>query len=103
MAQGWNTVRVFISSTFRDMHAERDYLVRVVFPELLYGAGTDARQGTCPAGAASLGSCLVESVRGVRQVQPPEAREPCGAHEFAHGRLGEAESSEPSTAWFRQP
>jgi len=27
-------VRVFISSTFRDMHAERDYLVRTVFPEL---------------------------------------------------------------------
>ena len=28
------TVRVFISSTFRDMHAERDYLVRFVFPRL---------------------------------------------------------------------
>jgi len=28
------TVRVFVSSTFRDMHAERDYLVTVVFPEL---------------------------------------------------------------------
>lgn len=27
-------IRVFISSTFRDMHAERDYLSRVVFPEL---------------------------------------------------------------------
>jgi WD40 repeat protein len=34
MASGWTTVRVFISSTFRDMHAERDHLVRVVFPEL---------------------------------------------------------------------
>jgi tetratricopeptide (TPR) repeat protein len=34
MAQTWNTARIFISSTFRDMHAERDYLVRVVFPEL---------------------------------------------------------------------
>jgi len=34
MAQTWNTVRIFISSTFRDMHAERDHLVRVVFPEL---------------------------------------------------------------------
>lgn len=31
---GWRTVRIFISSTFRDMHAERDYLVKVVFPEL---------------------------------------------------------------------
>ncbi|MBN1571325.1 MAG: DUF4062 domain-containing protein, partial [Acidobacteria bacterium] len=27
-------VRVFISSTFKDMHAERDHLVTVVFPEL---------------------------------------------------------------------
>jgi hypothetical protein len=27
-------VRVFISSTIRDMHAERDHLVTVVFPEL---------------------------------------------------------------------
>jgi hypothetical protein len=27
-------VRVFISSTFCDMHAERDHLVTVVFPEL---------------------------------------------------------------------
>ncbi len=34
MAQTWQTARVFISSTFRDMHAERDYLVKVVFPEL---------------------------------------------------------------------
>ena len=30
----WRTVKVFISSTFRDMHAERDHLVRVVFPAL---------------------------------------------------------------------
>lgn len=28
------TLRVFISSTFRDMHSERDYLTRFVFPEL---------------------------------------------------------------------
>jgi len=30
----WNTIRIFISSTFRNMHAERDHLVKVVFPEL---------------------------------------------------------------------
>ncbi|XP_066483000.1 telomerase protein component 1 isoform X2 [Tiliqua scincoides] len=30
----WRTVRVFISSTFRDMHGERDLLIRSVFPEL---------------------------------------------------------------------
>ncbi|KAG9331111.1 hypothetical protein JZ751_020245, partial [Albula glossodonta] len=32
--QRWRAVRVFISSTFRDMHGERDVLVRSVFPEL---------------------------------------------------------------------
>ena len=30
----WQDVRVFISSTFRDMEAERDYLVKRVFPQL---------------------------------------------------------------------
>ena len=34
MPAAWRTIRVFISSTFRDMHAERDYLVKVVFPWL---------------------------------------------------------------------
>ena len=32
--QPWTTVRVFVSSTFRDMSAERDHLVRFVFPRL---------------------------------------------------------------------
>ena len=30
----WREIRVFISSTFRDMQAERDHLVRFVFPRL---------------------------------------------------------------------
>jgi hypothetical protein len=30
----WRTARVFISSTFKDMQAERDHLVRFVFPRL---------------------------------------------------------------------
>lgn len=30
----WEKVHVFISSTFNDMHSERDYLVKRVFPEL---------------------------------------------------------------------
>uniref|UniRef100_A0A8D0G6K1 NACHT domain-containing protein n=1 Tax=Sphenodon punctatus TaxID=8508 RepID=A0A8D0G6K1_SPHPU len=30
----WRSVRIFISSTFRDMHGERDLLLRSVFPEL---------------------------------------------------------------------
>jgi tetratricopeptide (TPR) repeat protein len=53
MAQNWRTIRVFISSTFRDMHAERDHLVKVVFPELrercaerqLYLVDVDLRWG----------------------------------------------------------
>jgi hypothetical protein len=31
MHLSWKAVRVFISSKFRDMHAERDHLVRFVF------------------------------------------------------------------------
>ena len=34
MQTTWKTVRVFISSTFRDMQSERDWLVRFVFPKL---------------------------------------------------------------------
>lgn len=34
MGSRWKTVRVFVSSTFRDFYAERDYLVKVVFPRL---------------------------------------------------------------------
>jgi hypothetical protein len=30
----WKTIRVFISSTFRDMQAGQDHLVRFVFPKL---------------------------------------------------------------------
>lgn len=30
----WKTVRLFISSTFADMHAERDYLIKSVIPKL---------------------------------------------------------------------
>jgi telomerase protein component 1 len=28
---GWRNVRIFLSSTFRDMHAERDHLIKVTF------------------------------------------------------------------------
>lgn len=34
MSSTWQSVRVFISSTFRDMHSERDWLVKRVFPAL---------------------------------------------------------------------
>ncbi|MCA9122286.1 MAG: DUF4062 domain-containing protein [Planctomycetaceae bacterium] len=34
MDNRWQDALIFISSTFRDMHAERDYLIKRVFPEL---------------------------------------------------------------------
>lgn len=34
MYNKWKDIKIFISSTFNDMHAERDYLVKNVFPEL---------------------------------------------------------------------
>ncbi len=34
MTTAWKSVCVFVSSTFGDMHAERDHLVTIVFPEL---------------------------------------------------------------------
>src|ERR1039457_2704865 len=34
MATADRTIRVFISSTFRDMQAERDHLVKFIFPQL---------------------------------------------------------------------
>src|ERR1039457_1916897 len=34
MSATWKTISLFISSTFRDMHAERDQLNRVVFPAI---------------------------------------------------------------------
>ena len=30
----WEDITVFISSTFNDMHAERDYIIKNVFPQL---------------------------------------------------------------------
>lgn len=38
--QKWKTIRIFISSTFKDMHGERDLIVRYVIPELKYRAKT---------------------------------------------------------------
>ena len=34
MSMQWEKVFIFISSTFNDMHAERDYLIKQVFPQL---------------------------------------------------------------------
>lgn len=34
LAPRWRNIRLFISSTFRDMHGERDLLMRSVLPAL---------------------------------------------------------------------
>jgi hypothetical protein len=34
MLGDWRTIRVFVSSTFRDMQAERDVLMKFVFPKI---------------------------------------------------------------------
>lgn len=71
---GERSIRVFIASTFRDMHAEHDVLNRVVFPELRKrcqqrGAdfiGVDLRWGVTEEeaqGAGALAVCLDEIER----------------------------------------
>lgn len=37
----WENVSIFISSTFNDMHAERDYLLKRVFPSSRNGVPLD--------------------------------------------------------------
>ena len=39
MAATWKTDLLFISSTFRDMHAERNQLNNIVFPDNLHVRG----------------------------------------------------------------
>lgn len=65
-------MRVFISSTFRDMHGERDVLVRSVFPELqrraapfcLHLQEVDLRWGVTEAESARAAEiCLQEVCR----------------------------------------
>jgi WD40 repeat protein len=77
MASTWKAVRVFISSTFRDMHAERDHLVKVVFPALrellekyrVYLIDIDLRWGVTREQAENdqvLGLCLEQ----IKECQP---------------------------------
>lgn len=64
----WQEVKVFISSTFKDMHGERDQLTRFVFPALqrrcaeihVHVTPVDLRWGVTATGddEATLGVCL---------------------------------------------
>ncbi len=93
MVQTWQTVRVFISSTFRDMHAERDWLVKVVFPELrermakrnLYLVDVDLRWGVTEE-EAKHGKALEVCLEEIEHCRP-----------FFIGILGERYGSISST------
>ena len=74
---GWETVRVFVSSTFRDMQAERDYLAKWVFPELRQWCAqwwislvdVDLRWGVHPE-AGLTGQFVGESLQAIDRCRP---------------------------------
>lgn len=74
----WKKVYVFISSTFNDMHAERDYLVKRVFPELgewcsrrrLQLIDIDLRWGVTEADAAYNKNVANVCLRRIDQCRP---------------------------------
>jgi nephrocystin-3 len=89
--RSWRTVRVFVSSTFRDMQAERDYLAKVVFPELkdrmakrnLHLVDLDLRWGVTEE-EAEHGKVLEVILQGIDRSRP-----------FFIGLLGERYGSLP--------
>ena len=64
----WKTVRIFISSTFRDMQAERDHLVRFVFPKL--PRRSPREQGHLVQSRPRIQSARCNSCCGQRQTRP---------------------------------
>ena len=77
-APAWQTVPVFISSTFSDMHGERDYLVKRVLPRLrawcadrrLHLVDIDLRWGITEADAAANRRALEICFRYVDKCRP---------------------------------
>lgn len=120
MGTSWKTVRVFISSTFRDMHAERDYLINFVFPELqermaerrLHLRAVDLRWGVLQEEDA-LDICLnvIEECRpffigllGNRYgFIPPGTTDSITAKEIFHGVLDCPDLQMISFFYFRDP
>ena len=74
----WKTVSVFISSTFSDMHAERDLLVKRVYPELrkwceerrLRLVILDLRWGVTEHDASQNRDALRICLRGIDEARP---------------------------------
>jgi Domain of unknown function (DUF4062) len=78
MTRKWKTVHVFVSSTFNDMHAERDYLVKRVYPELrdwcerrqLELIDVDLRWGVTEQEAAENGDTVRRCLESIDQCRP---------------------------------
>lgn len=101
-SRSWHTVRIFTSSTFRDMHAERDWLVKVVCPELrermakrnLYLVDVDLRWGVTEE-EVEHGKALEVCLEEIERCRP-----------FFIGILGErygSESKIPEDTEFTHP
>ena len=74
----WEKVYIFISSTFNDMHAERDFLVKRVFPELsewcerkkLHMVDIDLRWGVTEADATQNKNVVEVCLKKIDECRP---------------------------------
>ena len=120
MAEAWRTVPVFISSTFRDMQAERDYLVRFVFPRLreellrrhLHFVDVDLRWGvTSEQDAVEVCREVIDECRprficmlgGRYGWVPPGADRSITADEIHYAALDRPQADEYRFFYFRDP
>src|SRR5438128_1270619 len=120
MEHPWSTVRVFISSTFRDMQAERDHLVRFVFPRLreellprrIHLIDVDLRWGvTAEQDALSVCREVIDECRprflcilgGRYGWTPPGQERSITADEVRYGVLDRQQTPEHCFFYFRDP
>jgi len=120
MAEAWKEVRVFISSTFKDMQAERDHLVRFVFPRLreellerrIHFVDVDLRWGVT-ADQDAFDLCMDEIDRchprficmlgGRYGWMPPRAERSITASEVHYGALERLDKPTFRYFYFRDP
>lgn len=120
MAAGWRTIRVFISSTFRDMQAERDHLVRFVFPRIradllkrrIHLVDVDLRWGvTSEQDALAVCREIIDECRprficmlgGRYGWTPPDKERSITADEVHYAALDEVEPRGYEFFYFRSP
>jgi telomerase protein component 1 len=120
MPGAWKTIRVFISSTFRDMQAERDHLVRFVFPRLreellkwrIHLVDVDLRWGvTSEQDAVEVCQEIIDECRprflcilgGRYGWTPPGREESITAQEIRYAVLHRLDIKEYRFFYFRNP